>query len=198
MSSAGPTSIPGATVTGIAVPYVTPTEIFIPGTSFWEQFVQGWCTAQLADGFRTIPATMDLHHDDGQGGAVTRNGSLRFTDTPQGLVYEADLLPADQWTVQAVDSGLVAPSIAFGQAVAQWTELPDGSVLRTVTSATLYAVSLVLTPAYGTTTARISRRSRPHPLSPPDADVFRARMDLLERQQRYDREVSKPRPEWDR
>lgn len=90
--------------------------------------------------------------------ARQNNGTLRLTDTPTALKFEADLDPNTTWGQNAIASlkrGDVSAN-SFGFAVDngggkdgdEWKALPDGTILRTVRKAFLYEVSPVSVPAY--------------------------------------------------
>lgn len=125
----------GRTITGLAVPYNTPTTI-IPGFA-----------EQVAPGAVDMAARPALFYRHGEPiGRITQ-----MEETPEGLVITARIsdttLGRDAATL-AKDQAITALSIGFFECEYTDTTLDDGTTLRTQTLIDLREVSLVPIPAY--------------------------------------------------
>ena len=177
----------GAELDVLAIPYGVIAGIYGVFGGFSERFAQGAFQAQFADGFTQIPVVADEQHSDEELVASTVNGSMVLTDTPAGVMARMQLLPDDTRLVNAIDSGLYpGASIVFTADANQWSELPDGTSLRTVTAATLWAVSIVGVPAYQTTSVRVTRRSVGSPTEAETAALLEAGLARCDRIMRED------------
>lgn len=89
-------------------------------------------------------------------------GTARFTDTDEGVMMECDVPDvtyARDMMVSLERKDLKGMSCGFWHTTADWTDLPDGKVIRVITKADLFDGSVVTWPAYPDTS--IAVRSRP-------------------------------------
>ena len=133
-------------VSGVAVPYEKLSHV-LSGHSrkgFREKFARG--SAEVS------PDTVLMMQHDQQGIPLARvgAGTLRFNQSPEGLMFEADLPESRADVREAVARGdLAAASVGFilKDGGERWTHASTGSV-RTVQAAQILEVSLVVSPAY--------------------------------------------------
>ena len=135
---------------------------FIPYNSlsedmgFREQILPGAFSKSLAES-KDIRALYS--HDDSRLLARTKNGSLTFTDGPDGLRFEFDAPDTTDGNdiLNMVRSGLIdGCSFGFSTITDNW-HLLGGEEVRDLVEVRLYEVSLVGTPAYAQ--SRVSMRS---------------------------------------
>ena len=138
------------TITGLAVPY--DKEAVIAGM-FREVFRPG----AFDDVLPELDTVYLRNHDRDSLLARTSNGTLKVSDSPEGIRYKAT--PAADTTVVRdtiadIEAGnLVGNSFAFRIKTEKWTESEDDLPLREVLEAdALPDVSVVTDPAYGADT----------------------------------------------
>lgn len=170
-------SADGRTITGLAVPFDTPTTI-VPG--FAEQIARG------AIDLTSEPALFYRHGEPI--GVIT---AMRETD--QGLEIDARIsdtsLGRDAATL-AADKAIRSLSIGFYEREYEDATLDDGTVLRTQTSIDLREVSLVPAPAYPDaqiTNVRHTTIEKETPMTDSTAKLTEA-LDALAAQTRADSE----------
>jgi HK97 family phage prohead protease len=129
---------------------------------FFEEIAPGAFTASL----RTNEVLAYWSHDTSQVLGRQSNSTLRLKDTPSALLFECDLDPNTTWGANAIASlkrGDVT-SNSFGFSIDangdDYSTLPDGNILRTVRSASLWEVSPVSVPAYDSNVASIRSSQR--------------------------------------
>lgn len=133
----------GRTITGIAVPYDSPTQIAERGQVFTERFAPGAFDASIAKRGDRIPIL--LMHDDR---ALPVGRPTGFRSTPDGLQMDArisDTTDGNDALTLVRDGVLSGLSVGFS--------VPDGGETwsgneRTITRAQLHEVSIVNFPAY--------------------------------------------------
>jgi uncharacterized protein len=117
---------------------------------FYEQIARGAFTQSLRDN----ETLCYWAHDDKQILGRQSNGTLRLRDASDALHFECDLDPNTTWganTIAALKRGdVVANSFGFSVNADgdEWSQLSDGSLLRTITSACLWECSPCGVPAY--------------------------------------------------
>lgn len=140
------TKVENRTISGVAVPYNSSSHVLTDrARPYREQFRSG--------SFQHIGENVALYvqHDHrGLPLARTGSGTLRFTESDKGLLFEADLPESRPDIIEAVRRGDIAGvSIGFTPLKDSWKHrggsLPSN---RTITSAHLYELSLVASPAY--------------------------------------------------
>jgi uncharacterized protein len=140
----------GLGVKGVAMPYGS--SALISG-AFEERFHPAAFAEQDADGFPDVE--LRFQHEDPILLASTRSGTLRISNGPNGLAYEADL-PRSAYLEDIVTRGdLNGASVGFTSLDDVWEKNAgtDGRPLRTVRAAYLHEISLVGRPAYKGATA---------------------------------------------
>lgn len=119
-----------------------------------------------------------FNHDENMVLARTTSGTLRLSKTPEGLEYTMELPDtqlARDLAVLLRRGDVSGASFAFscrsgGEA---WSKDTDGTMVRTISSADLYDVSVVTRPAYPKSTAAmrsLEEWQRQHGDARPDAD----------------------------
>lgn len=125
--------------------------------AYTEEIVAGaWANTVKTGDIRSM-----MNHDTNWLLGRTKSGTLRVTETDQGLPYEIDINPADDnaMAVHArVARGDIDGSSVWFRVISQtWTFPTDTNGLevphRQITEAQLYEVGPVVFPAYETTTA---------------------------------------------
>jgi HK97 family phage prohead protease len=155
-ASAGTVRLEGRTLHGTAIPYNSDS---LDLGGFIERFAPGSVTEAIAGG--QIEAW--TYHDRTKPLGSQAAGTLRLTDTPQGLLYECDL--PDTSYANDLRAMMSRPNgksdiggTSFGFAPApdgqQWKR-EGGNNVRTITKAFIDHVSPVVTPAYPTTSASL-------------------------------------------
>lgn len=144
----------GNTLYGTAIPYNSLSHDL---GGFVERFMPG----SVADTIKSGLIEANLYHNPNMPVGSQAAGTLRLFDRPHGLDYEVDLpdtsyvadfrklLNSDRQDVGGTSFGFWPD--AQGE---QWSK-EGGSVVRTITRATLQHVSPVITPAYPATTANL-------------------------------------------
>src|ERR1051326_6991614 len=126
----------------------------VPMPGARERISAGCFRDSLADGDDVV--ALWNHNQDAPLGRV-KNGTLKLTDDKDSLRFSVRLNPAVQShrdTYELVKDGTIGDcSFAFSGVDDDWTQEQDERgnpyILRTVKSAKLHDVSLVLSPAYG-------------------------------------------------
>jgi len=134
------------TISGVAVPYNSPSQLLTDrARPYREEFRMG-AFPHIGDN-----VALYVQHDHRSLPlARTGAGTLRFTESERGLMFEADLPESRPDILEAVERGDIAGvSIGFSPIKDEWNhrnnKLPSS---RTILSAHLYELSLVANPAY--------------------------------------------------
>lgn len=98
-----------------------------------------------------MPIVGNIGHSDPDAFCSTANGTVRLSDEPDGLHFEADLMDADKRILEAVQSGLYQASVEMVVISDTWALSNDEYPLRTIYSAKLMGFGLTPQPAYPTT-----------------------------------------------
>ncbi len=156
---------------GTAIVYDSPSEDL---GGFTETLAPGAARDALA----TSDCFMLLGHDSSAILARESAGTLKLTDTPQGVRVEATMPPttlARDVHVLAKTGHLRSMSFAFtvDPAGEKWTTAPDGSRQRRITKlGAIYEVSVVAEPAYAATSLDARAARRPVVTSARPADPY--------------------------
>lgn len=143
----------GMTLRGVAAVFDKPSEVLFG--AFVERIKRGAFTNVL----RTNPDVRFLINHDGVPLARTTNGTLRLSETPRGLEFEADIadttLGRDLHTLVA-RGDITQMSFAFTVSEDEWrysnTDEPDERVIRAIGE--LFEISAVTMPAYTQTSVQ--------------------------------------------
>jgi HK97 family phage prohead protease len=131
------------TIAGSAVVYNSQTMIW---DGFYEQFRDGAFKKYLEEDIRAL-----WNHDDSIVLGRTSAGTLRLEDSEDALRFEIDLPDTQAGRDAGVSIGrgdVSGVSFGFIPQDVEWTELPDGGLLRTVITSELREISPVTFPAY--------------------------------------------------
>ena len=148
--------VEGNILRGIAVPFEEWTEIHERGVTFREKFVRG--SIDVPDS-----AVLQFSHQDG-GVPLARvgAGTITFTDSPEGLRFEASIPESRKDITEALERGDLDGSVSIGFHTVEDRKTPvrNGGVsyLREVLSATLdHLAVLASEPAYKSAKAEFSK-----------------------------------------
>lgn len=128
------------------------------GGLFWEEIQPGAFAPALA---ANPDVRLLLNHDANYLLARSAAGTLRLAEDALGLRVEADMAPTSyaqdlRVLLERGDIGQMSFAFVVAPDGEQWQELPDGSLLRTITAiAELWDVSVVTYPAYDATQASL-------------------------------------------
>jgi len=140
------TSAESRTIKGIAVPYNSSSQLLHDrARPYREEFRMG-AFPHIGDN-----VALYLGHDHKSLPlARTGSGTLRFSETPEGLMFEADLPESRPDILEAVTRGdIPAVSIGFTAISDDWNHRAKSMPsTRIVTKAHLFELSLVANPAY--------------------------------------------------
>jgi HK97 family phage prohead protease len=149
---------------GYAVVYMQPSPI---GSAFFEQIAPGAGSASLL----TSDVRACLNHDANMLLGRLSAGTLRLTDDTVGIRYSIDL--PDTTVGRDVAEMLrrrdiTGSSFSFRCIKDEWSVMPSGMPLRTITEMTISECGPVTFPAYSATTAALTTRAmQPQPDVPP-------------------------------
>ncbi len=138
--------VEGKTITGVAVPYESPSQLLHDRPRAYREQFQPGAFPHIGDN-----VALYLQHDHKSCPlARTGAGTLSFTETPEGLRFSATLPDSRPDIAEAVSRGDVAGvSIGFTALDDEWNHrsksMPSS---RIVTKAHLFELSLVANPAY--------------------------------------------------
>ena len=141
-----PAAVEGTEIRGIAVPYNSPSREMrdIPERGPYREVFQ-------PGSIRNIPESVALYvqHDPQQIPlARVGAGTLRFSETAEGLMFSATLPPSRTDLLEAITRGdLPGASIGFRSVRDSWITRSTPPV-RKVATASLVELSLVVNPAY--------------------------------------------------
>jgi HK97 family phage prohead protease len=171
------TDAPVTTFEGYAALFNSRTWIGPQSYGFWEQIAPAAFRDALAANSDVVCL---FNHDSNYLLGRTASGTLRLREDAHGLWTNNDLPPTQlgrDLAVQVARGDIAGMSFSFSVAPGgeTWSDLPDGSELRTLTNMNLYDVSPVVSPAYTNTTAsvraaEIGRRNAPEPAPLPEPD----------------------------
>jgi len=140
------TNVESRTIRGVAVPYNSPSQLLTDrARPYREEFRMG-AFPHIGEN-----VAMYVQHDHRSLPlARTGAGTLRFTESERGLMFEADLPESRPDILEAVERGDIAGvSIGFSPIKDEWKHRSDKiPSSRTILSAHLYELSLVANPAY--------------------------------------------------
>lgn len=165
----------GCIFTGRPIVYDSSSHLL--GNKFRERFAKGAFRAFLASNPDVVAC---IDHDESKLLGRTTNGTLKLVETDDGIDIEC-LAPnttyANDLRMLIERGDIRGMSFHFDDAKATWEKADDGVPLRTVTSAILYEVSFVASPAYPQTQAglRSAEQVEVPTLSAPKLSVWRAR-----------------------
>lgn len=139
-------SVENRTITGIAVPYDSSSQVLHDRARPYRETFQRGAFPDIGDS-----VALYLQHDHKSLPlARTGAGTLSFTESERGLLFTAQLPESRPDIVEAVDRGDVAGvSIGFSAISDEWNHRAKAMPsTRTVTKAHLFELSLVANPAY--------------------------------------------------
>lgn len=135
--------------------------VFNQRTELWSGIFEEIAKGAFDEALKNADCRCLFNHNPSEILGRTKSGTLKLTSDDNGLSYECELpqSPIGETVGAAIERGDVSQS-SFGFTIAKhsWTDLGDGTYLRTIEQVgELYDVSPVTYPAYQDTDVSIAR-----------------------------------------